>query len=458
MLGGFGGATTNKNINGRLTSLCLIGGVDCTNGRTPDLKIKGGTMIKKTLCVFGNIYCKQSAYIKGNLNANILVINDDGFICGNLFVDTIKPKNGSTIDLIGNVNVLGNITAYNTLGGWIGTATSNLDMQCYNIGNVMSIKVNDIFSKNGSSVNLHGNTFVDSLFVNDNSIINGNLEINGCITNDTCVVGNLSVSGNLIGGGNLLRGFGSLYRVPIFYPTGSSLSDSNITQANGDTAGNIRLYINSTIAQHGSNAGIQYNTLFPNRAQIRLNAYGQHTGVSGLTSFKSRGTSIGTLAPVAVNDDIFRMTAIGVTSNNSIPLSGQIRIITSAVPPGMGYIGTDFAIELVSKNGPSNGTRKIFRIDSEGILHLFEQTVVLGQPQNGCAGLTTLDGSGNSVVLNQNISSTTRITLTIQDGGAVPTTSVYVSNRVIGTSFTISSIGGGNSGVIVYYQLFEPSP
>lgn len=43
-------------------------------------------------------------------------------------------------------------------------------------------------------------------------------------------------------------------------------------------------------------------------------------------------------------------------------------------------------------------------------------------------------------------------------GGVVPTTSVYVASRIPGTSFTISSIGGGNSGVIVYYQIYEPAP
>ena len=48
MLGGFSGATKEKQINGRLTNLCLIGGVDCVQGYTPDLKVAGGAIIKKT--------------------------------------------------------------------------------------------------------------------------------------------------------------------------------------------------------------------------------------------------------------------------------------------------------------------------------------------------------------------------------------------------------------------------
>ncbi len=230
---------------------------------------------------------------------------------------------------------------------------------------------------------------------------------------------------------------------------------NNVERARFTTDG--RIYFGATTALNGSNAGVQFNTLTANRAQFRGNQYGANAGVPGITSFKSRG-AIGTNAPVIVGDVIFGATAIGVTDNLSFPLSGLIRIEVASVPAGQGYIGTDYTLQLVSKNGPANGARKVFRVDSESVIHLFEATTVLGQPQSGCAGVATLDGSGNATIANANVSATSRFNLTIQDTGAVPTTSVYVSARVVGTSFTISSIGGGNSGVNVYWQIFEPTP
>jgi hypothetical protein len=73
------------------------------------------------------------------------------------------------------------------------------------------------------------------------------------------------------------------------------------------------------------------------------------------------------------------------------------------------------------------------------------------------SGVVILDPTGNIVVLNTNITSTTRFTLTVQDGGAVPSGGlIYQSARIIGTSFTITSTAGASdAGVQVYYQLYE---
>ncbi len=47
-----------------------------------------------------------------------------------------------------------------------------------------------------------------------------------------------------------------------------------------------------------------------------------------------------------------------------------------------------------------------------------------------------------------------RFTLTIQDGGVIPTGIVYVFARTVGTSFEIRSTAA-DSGLIVYYQIWE---
>lgn len=202
---------------------------------------------------------------------------------------------------------------------------------------------------------------------------------------------------------------------------------------------------------HGSNSGIQYSTIVANRAQLRENQYGNNTGIPGISTFKSRGATIGSLAPVQPGDVIYRATAVGVTDNLSIPLSGLISIVVppGGVPSGAGWIATDYELQLVPLAGPANGRRQIFRITSEGIFHVRETA-------NSMAGVAVTGVGGSVTVLNNQITSTSRITLTIQDGGTVPTGFVYVSGRVIGTSFDITS-STLDVGVPVYYQIWEPT-
>lgn len=211
------------------------------------------------------------------------------------------------------------------------------------------------------------------------------------------------------------------------------------------------VYIGGPISSFpGSNAGIQYSTLVANRAQLRGNQFGNNAGVPGITSFKSRGLTLGSLASVLPGDVLFRATAIGVTGNNSlIPLAGLISIV---VPPGgvsATSVATDFALELVSLTGATNSHREVLRITSEGIFRVRETV-------NSMAGVAITGAGGSVTVPNTQITATSRITLTIQDDGTVPTGFVYVSGRVIGTSFDITS-STLDIGVPVYYQIWEPT-
>jgi hypothetical protein len=71
------------------------------------------------------------------------------------------------------------------------------------------------------------------------------------------------------------------------------------------------------------------------------------------------------------------------------------------------------------------------------------------------SGVVTLGALGTAVVLNPNVTSNSNILLTVQDGGAQPTGSVFVLSRVPGTSFTIKSTATiADSGVVVYYQIW----
>jgi len=210
---------------------------------------------------------------------------------------------------------------------------------------------------------------------------------------------------------------------------------------------------------HGSGSGIQYSTDVASRAQIRFNQYGNNTGVPGISTFKSRSTIIGGLAPVQPGDVIYRSTAVGVTDNLSIPLSGLISVNVAAngVPAGQGYIATDYELQLVSLDGPANGRRVVYKMTSEGVQEFLETTSA-GSHTTVPTGVVTLDSTGNITVLNSKIPANARILLTVQPGVA-PTGTVYVSAITANTSFTITSNAGAtDSGVNVYYQIFIPLP
>jgi hypothetical protein len=217
-----------------------------------------------------------------------------------------------------------------------------------------------------------------------------------------------------------------------------------------------QIFLNQTAADNGSNAGIQYRSDVSNRGSAKFSQYGANTGVPGVTTFKSRGT-LGNLAVVAVADVIGRLTAIAVTDNLSIPLSGLASFNVTAVPAGQGWVGTEWEIQNVSNLGPANGRRVVYKIDSEGVPWLREDRypASLG---NSAMGVVTTGALGTIVVANTNVKANTRITLTIQDGGVVPTNGLYVSTRVVGTSFTIQMINAADVGVNVLYQLTQVAP
>lgn len=271
------------------------------------------------------------------------------------------------------------------------------------------------------------------------------------------------LGGNTIPSGAGPQAFGTLNNFPIPIVTNGVEAARWTVPNEAGVTGRARLLVGLTGRDNGSSAGIQLASTTANQSQYRSSQYGGHTGNPGMSTFKSRGSTVGALEPVQVGDVIFGATAVGVTSNRSIPLSGLIQLITTAVPDAAGWIGTDFAVELVSRNGPANGRRRVFRITSEGVPQLYEQRTVMSQLQDGAAGLATIVGSGGSVtVANANVTADSRFTLTIQDSAAlpppVPVASVYVSARSVGTSFTISTIGPTPNppGLVIYWQIWEP--
>jgi len=261
-----------------------------------------------------------------------------------------------------------------------------------------------------------------------------------------------------IGLGQILPGVngGNLYYYVRADPAGLTMKDNSATPVTTSfldrTLG--MLFLGSGSAAVGSNAGLQLSSLVANRAAVRTNQFGANAGVPGVVGFKSRGLTIGSLVKVAAGDTLWRATAIGVADDNAtIGLAATIgiNVPTGGVPAGQNYVATDYVLELQPLGGPVNGRKMALKIDSEGIFYVKESA-------NTMAGVVTLDGAGVLTVANTRISGTSRITLTMQDGGSVPTGAVYVSGRSAGVSFAIGSTSGaGNAGVKVYFQIYEPA-
>lgn len=136
-----------------------------------------------------------------------------------------------------------------------------------------------------------------------------------------------------------------------------------------DVSGQVFIGLGVTGTLHGSNNGVQYSSTVANRGAYRGNQYGNNTGIPGMTAFKSRGTTIGALAPVLPGDVIGRFTSIGVASDGaSIPLAGywSFNVPAGFVPAGQAWTPTEFELELTPLAGPANGHRISFKVSSEG--------------------------------------------------------------------------------------------
>lgn len=136
-----------------------------------------------------------------------------------------------------------------------------------------------------------------------------------------------------------------------------------------DATGKVYMGIGVTGDVISSNAGMQYNTVTANRAQIRFNQFGANNAGPGATGFKSRGATIGVLAGCVGGDLLYRITAIGVAPNNvDIPLAGTV---TLQIPPGFvavaqNYVPTEYEVALVPLAGPINSRRAVQLVTSEG--------------------------------------------------------------------------------------------
>lgn len=83
------------------------------------------------------------------------------------------------------------------------------------------------------------------------------------------------------------------------------------------------------------------------------------------------------------------------------------------------------------------------------------QGLLVKEGANAKQGVSAAMVAGTISVANTSVTANSRIVLTRQEGGANPG-AVYVSARVAGTSFDITSTNAGDTGIVAY-QIFEPA-
>jgi Chaperone of endosialidase/YadA head domain repeat (2 copies) len=304
MFGGFGSASKDRNIPGTMTSLCLIGGVDCLPGLTPDLKVLGGARIKKTLCVRGNTELKD------------VLMDGDAIICGNLLVKenltvyekTVTGELGvleNTI-MFGNLEVLGkttlnelcvtgnslvsgditftgNVYGIDVGGGgvesWSG-GTTGLTPSTPTTGNVVLagtlntsnggtglsvIGTSDqILGVNGAGtgleykddLNLTGGATFEGNVVAGNADILGKLTVKDLCTTDITRFGDdITVEGDIIVQGNIMAPFINIQGNCILTNDGLAkvcVYDGDVVEIDGDVTLNDTVTINSTLRTIGN--------------------------------------------------------------------------------------------------------------------------------------------------------------------------------------------------------------
>lgn len=144
----FKGATAGFSIDERKTTLHLIGGRDCVPGApmgtyTPDLWVRGGTAVEKSLCVLGNI--NTEGMLIGNVCSDIAMVEtlsekfmgEGVTVMGNLIFDSSSTLVAQSITT-NNITANGDVTI-NPSGDLILKPEGNIDLCAGDLSNVTTI-------------------------------------------------------------------------------------------------------------------------------------------------------------------------------------------------------------------------------------------------------------------------------------------------------------------------------
>lgn len=216
---------------------------------------------------------------------------------------------------------------------------------------------------------------------------------------------------------------------------------NNLTSSSGnfiiqDADG--RVYIGTNTAIGGSNSGIQYSNLIANRAQLRMNAFGNHAGVSGMTCAKSRGTTIGDNQSLQVGDPECRITVQGAAATaGSLPINADMTFQANSIQSLT--VATDWNVRLMNKSG-SLGTR--FYLTSEGALGLNE-----GTTPGAALDVASISASSVAAII-KGASSQSADLLDVRNSAGTNLVTIDSSGNLTGVSSITASAFFGNGAAL----------
>jgi len=211
-------ATKELHKYERVTTLRTIGGFDVDDTQYPDLYIRGGAIIKKSLWIYGDILAGNiesmgnttvggelavagNSQFDGNVNVDGVLTASDLIVSGKLTTEDLCVNNASTFDgestFNGNVIFNGNVVGISISGDITVDDISILNDA--SIGNDMSVG-NELtvsgLSQFDGNVNVDSKLTADDLCIEGSSIIEGESTFNGNVIFNGNVVG-ISISGDI---------------------------------------------------------------------------------------------------------------------------------------------------------------------------------------------------------------------------------------------------------------------
>jgi len=266
----------------------------------------------------------------------------------------------------------------------------------YRVGGAGAVYRNGSWSQDGDPTSVTGDGIVS---YGPNAVGNGPNGVDGGYAR---IKPNRFGLAQVIGGGPLTYAWRVDYAQMIFQDNLGALRFS-VDRATGNTfiapglATDGFLFMGNNGALHGSAARVQVSSLIANGPAYRSNQYGANTGSPGISTFKSRGLTIGSLGGILAGDVMGTFTSVGVAPDNvSIPLAAtlQFRVPLAFVPAAQNWAPSELALELVALTGPINGRRVIFKVSSEGeVQSIFLQP---GRPPATQAGYATYGTLGDA--------------------------------------------------------------
>jgi hypothetical protein len=217
----------------------------------------------------------------------------------------------------------------------------------------------------------------------------------------------------------------------------SPITDSVANQFNATFAGGFRFYAQATSgfafgsgtvyagADNAFAVGLNAQALSPHSFAMGVNA----------TTGAQRSYALGGSAATNYQGSF----VFADSENNHISDSATNQFVQSFTGGFYYYLGATLAAEIDTSGN--------FRIEIAG------NGLAVAEGSNAKQGVATLS-TGSVVVSNTSVTANSRIFLTAQDNNSIGV--LRVSARTAGTSFTITSSIGTDSGVVAY-ELFEPA-